>query len=140
MAELFIAEIKILQLLDHKPIFSSGYKAMMHIHTIQEECELKEIDISYETNEKGVKTQKVKPKFVTSGATILAKIMVSNPICLEKYETIEQMGRFTLRDDGKTIALGKIMKYKPANVQIETDGLNEEQRKQVEEARKKLEE
>jgi len=26
------------------------------------------------------------------------------------------MGRFTLRDDGKTIALGRIMKYKPANV------------------------
>ena len=50
------------------------------------------------------------------------------------------MGRFTLRDDGKTIALGRIMKYKPANVQIETDGLNEEQRKQVEEAKRKLQE
>ena len=24
------------------------------------------------------------------------------------------MGRFTLRDEGKTIALGKIVKYKPA--------------------------
>lgn len=26
------------------------------------------------------------------------------------------MGRFTLRDEGKTIALGKVLKYKPAKV------------------------
>jgi hypothetical protein len=26
------------------------------------------------------------------------------------------MGRFTLRDEGKTIALGKVIKYKPIKV------------------------
>jgi hypothetical protein len=26
------------------------------------------------------------------------------------------MGRFTLRDEGKTIAVGKILKYKPVKV------------------------
>jgi hypothetical protein len=26
------------------------------------------------------------------------------------------MGRFTLRDEGKTIALGKVLKYKPVKV------------------------
>lgn len=26
------------------------------------------------------------------------------------------MGRFTLRDEGKTIAIGKVIKYKPAKV------------------------
>jgi translation elongation factor EF-1alpha len=26
------------------------------------------------------------------------------------------MGRFTLRDEGKTIALGKVIKYKPAKI------------------------
>ena len=26
------------------------------------------------------------------------------------------MGRFTLRDEGKTIALGKVLRYKPAAV------------------------
>jgi hypothetical protein len=38
------------------------------------------------------------------------------PICLEKYEFIEHMGRFTLRDEGKTIALGKVLRYKPATI------------------------
>jgi peptide chain release factor subunit 3 len=135
ISELFIAEVKILTLLEHKPIFSSGYKSMMHIHTIQEECQLKEIDILYEETEHGV-TQKAKPKFCTSGQTILCKISMQKPICFEKFDTIEQMGRFTLRDDGKTIALGKIVKYKPAYFETNTDGLNEEQRKQVEDAKK----
>lgn len=115
-SDLFIAEIKLLTLLEHKPIFSSGYKSMMHIHTIQEECQLKEIDMLIEIDDNGDKTNKPKPKFATSGQTIVAKITVQRPICLEKYETIDQMGRFTLRDDGKTIALGKILKYKPSNV------------------------
>lgn len=136
ISELFIAEVKILQLLEHKPIFSTGYKSMMHIHTIQEECILKEIDVLFEENEKGQQVQKVKPKFCTTGAVIHCKIQMNKPICFEKYDTIPQMGRFTLRDDGKTIALGKILKYKPANIEVNTDGLNEEQRKQVEEARK----
>lgn len=27
------------------------------------------------------------------------------------------MGRFTLRDEGKTIALGKVLKYKPVKIE-----------------------
>jgi len=38
------------------------------------------------------------------------------PIPLEKHEFLEQMGRFTLRDEGKTIAVGKVLKYKPVKV------------------------
>jgi peptide chain release factor subunit 3 len=51
---------------------------------------------------------------VKSWTTIQAKIKVAKQICLEKHEMIEQMGRFTLRDEGKTIAIGKVLKYKPA--------------------------
>ena len=28
---------------------------------------------------------------------------------------MQQMGRFTLRDEGRTIAIGKVLKYKPYN-------------------------
>ncbi len=31
---------------------------------------------------------------------------------MEKFDSIQQMGRFTLRDEGKTIAVGKVLKYK----------------------------
>lgn len=40
------------------------------------------------------------------------------PIPLEKYDSIPEMGRFTLRDESRTIALGKVLKYKPAKVTL----------------------
>lgn len=54
------------------------------------------------------------------------------PIPIEKFETLEIMGRFTLRDEGKTIALGKVIKYKPAKVsaQATQDDLNVEKAKE----------
>ncbi len=51
------------------------------------------------------------------------------------------MGRFTLRDEGRTIAIGRILKYKPAQIQVEDeDNLTDEQRQQIENARKKIQE
>ena len=44
---------------------------------------------------------------------MICKIAPKNPLCLEKFETMAQLGRFTLRDEGKTIAVGKVLKYKP---------------------------
>ena len=30
-------------------------------------------------------------------------------ICVEAFEDMQQLGRFTLRDEGKSIAIGKIV-------------------------------
>ena len=38
------------------------------------------------------------------------RIQVEKPICVEKFENVPQLGRFTLRDEGRTIAIGKIVK------------------------------
>lgn len=37
-------------------------------------------------------------------------------MAMEKFENLPQLGRFTLRDEGRTIAVGKITKYKPHKV------------------------
>jgi|ERR1740130_693097 len=44
---------------------------------------------------------------------MICKIAPKNPLCLEKFETMAQLGRFTLRDEGQTICVGKVLKYKP---------------------------
>jgi len=36
-----------------------------------------------------------------------------HPLCCEKAETMPHLGRFTLRDEGKTIGSGKILRVKP---------------------------
>jgi len=33
-------------------------------------------------------------------------------LCIEKAETMQQLGRFTLRDEEKTIAFGQVLKVK----------------------------
>jgi hypothetical protein len=56
-----------------------------------------------------------------SFAKIICRIETRIPICLEKHETIEQMGRFTLRDEGLTLGSGKVLKYKPIKVKTLPD-------------------
>ena len=72
--------------------------------------------VAYEKNDRGEVTEKVKPQFTKSFSKIICRIATRIPICIEKHETIPVMGRFTLRDEGKTIALGKVIKYKPVKI------------------------
>lgn len=111
LTELFVAEMTILP---NKKIITPGYKAMMHMHAIADEVVIKSIDGVYELDGSGKPFLKKNPKYVKSGAKIVAKITTRIPICLEKFETVPHMGQFTLRDEGKTIALGRVLKYKPA--------------------------
>ena len=36
----FNAQLQILELLEHKSILSAGYKAVLHVHSVVEECEI----------------------------------------------------------------------------------------------------
>ena len=115
---LFEAEVEFFELLEYKPIVSKGYTCIMHCHTFADECVIKDIISSQEKNNtSGNIETKEAPKFVKSFTTCRVRITVRNPIAIEKFETIPQLGRFTLRDEGKTIAAGKILKYKPHIVQ-----------------------
>ena len=49
-------------------------------------------------------------KFVKSGAVAIVQLAVEKPICVELFSDVPQLGRFTLRDEGRTIAIGKIIK------------------------------
>lgn len=34
-------------------------------------------------------------------------------MCLEKFEVNEHLGSFTLRDEGRTIGVGKVLRIRP---------------------------
>ena len=40
----------------------------------------------------------------------VVQLAVEKPICVELFSDVPQLGRFTLRDEGRTIAIGKIIK------------------------------
>ena len=49
-------------------------------------------------------------EFAKSAAIVVVRIEVEKPICVELFDNVPQLGRFTLRDEGRTIAIGKIIK------------------------------
>ncbi|XP_047317128.1 eukaryotic peptide chain release factor GTP-binding subunit ERF3A [Impatiens glandulifera] len=101
----FIAQLQILELLDNA-IFTAGYKAVLHIHAIVEECEI--VELMQQIDPKTKKPMKKKVLFVKNGAVVVCRIQVSNSVCIEKFADFPQLGRFTLRTEGKTVAVGKV--------------------------------
>ncbi|KAL6775982.1 EFG3 [Auxenochlorella protothecoides x Auxenochlorella symbiontica] len=106
----FDVQIQVAELLEHKPILSGGYKAILHVHSVTEECEVKTLFFKVNPRTK----ERTKTKFVKSGDVAIARIATERSICVEKFDVVPQMGRFTLRDEGKTIAIGKIVKLPKA--------------------------
>ncbi|XP_028127604.1 LOW QUALITY PROTEIN: eukaryotic peptide chain release factor GTP-binding subunit ERF3A-like [Camellia sinensis] len=101
----FVAQLQILELLDNA-IFTAGYKAVLHIHAVVEECEI--VELMQQIDLKTKKPMRKKVLFVKNGAIVVCRIQVNNVICIEKFSDFPQLGRFTLRTEGKTIAVGKV--------------------------------
>ncbi|XP_073037332.1 uncharacterized protein [Primulina eburnea] len=101
----FVAQLQILELLDNA-IFTAGYKAVLHVHAVVEECEI--VDLMQQIDPKTKKPMKRKPLFVKNSAVVVCRIQVNNLICIEKFSDFPQLGRFTLRTEGKTVAVGKV--------------------------------
>eukprot|EP01089_Gocevia_fonbrunei_P002399 TRINITY_DN12369_c0_g1_i2.p1 TRINITY_DN12369_c0_g1~~TRINITY_DN12369_c0_g1_i2.p1 ORF type:complete len:544 (-),score=167.24 TRINITY_DN12369_c0_g1_i2:170-1756(-) len=114
----FEAQLYISSLLKHKPIFSAGYEAVMHAHTSTEECNILRLVSSLDP--KTGKPTKQKPQFVQKGGTVICHITTTQPICVETYKDFPQLGRFTIRDEGKTIAIGKITQLPKASASVST--------------------
>ena len=43
-----------------------------------------------------------------TGQKIVALVEASGAVCVERFKDYPQLGRFTLRDEGKTVAIGKV--------------------------------
>ncbi|CAO3594177.1 unnamed protein product [Absidia cylindrospora] len=97
-----------LAILEHKNIICAGYTAVLHVHAAAEEVTLGALLhlIDKKTNRKS----KRPPQFVKQGQKVIARIETSGPLCVETFDDYPQLGRFTLRDEGKTVAIGKIIK------------------------------
>ncbi|XP_055595651.1 eukaryotic peptide chain release factor GTP-binding subunit ERF3A isoform X1 [Uranotaenia lowii] len=95
-------------ILEHKSIICAGYSAVMHIHCAAEEVTVKALIclVDKKTGEKS----KTRPRFVKQDQVAIMRIECSGMICLEQFKLFPQMGRFTLRDENKTIAIGKVLK------------------------------
>ncbi|RYP74329.1 hypothetical protein DL769_004032 [Monosporascus sp. CRB-8-3] len=104
----FEAQIKILEL---KSILSAGFNCVLHVHSAVEEVTFAALlhKLQPKTNRKS----KLPPTHAKRGDSIIARMEVTGgagTVCIERFEDYPQMGRFTLRDQGQTIAIGKVLK------------------------------
>lgn len=104
----FEAQIRLLEL---KSILSAGFNCVLHVHSATEEVTFAALlhKLEPKTNRKSKKP----PGFAKQGMNIIARLEITGgagSVCVERFEDYPQLGRFTLRDQGQTIAIGKITK------------------------------
>mmetsp|Transcript_9642 Transcript_9642/g.16950 ORF Transcript_9642/g.16950 Transcript_9642/m.16950 type:complete len:597 (+) Transcript_9642:149-1939(+) len=104
-----LAQVHLIGLLEHRPLLSAGYNAVFHAHTAEEECTVTGIKAILDHNGKITKKN---PPFARTGSSVIVSIELSRSIVLEEYEKTPTLGRFTLRDEGTTIAIGIIKRLK----------------------------
>lgn len=107
----FEAQVLLLNLLDHCPILTVGYRAVIHAHTAQEECVVTKLLSCIDQSKKGPDGKPVvqrNPRFAKSHFVVNMRLRVARSIPVDTFDQTPQLGRFTLRDEGRTIAIGKI--------------------------------
>lgn len=95
-------------MLDLKSIICAGFSCMLHLQAMAEEVTIKALIclVDKKTGEKS----KTRPRFIKQDQIAIARFVANHPICMETFKAHPQLGRFTLRDEGATIAIGKILK------------------------------
>jgi len=104
----FDAQVVVMELMPPKLLFSAGFEAVMHIHTAVEECTVTELQA--QLNRNTGKVEKRRPAFVRNHSVVMCRITMSRPVAVECFSDFQQLGRFTLRDNGQSVAFGKIIK------------------------------
>jgi peptide chain release factor subunit 3 len=89
----FEAQISIVEL---KSILSAGFNCVLHVHAAIEEVAFAALLHKLERGT-GRKSKKP-PPFASKGMSIIARLEVASPVCVETYDEYPQLGRFTLRD------------------------------------------
>ncbi|KAK2956717.1 putative Eukaryotic peptide chain release factor GTP-binding subunit ERF3A [Blattamonas nauphoetae] len=93
-------------IMECKSVMTKGYEAVLHVHAATAECIMTQI--SAVLDKQGKVAQK-NPDFVKQGQTIICRFKTDIPICVEPFKVLQPCGRFVIRDEGRTIGIGKII-------------------------------
>jgi len=104
-----IVQIMIMDLPEQAKILTAGFQAVFHAHCAEEEATVTKI---FETTDRKGKTIKG-AAFANVGMTVICMIDLERTVPCETFEDYPFLGRFTLRTEGKTCAIGIIKKLPP---------------------------
>ena len=98
--------ISLVDMLEHRPLLTPGYDCVLHVHTVEIEVTVSHLLCIIDGNGK-----KTKRAYARQGqlCQLVLKITSGLQTCVEVFEKFPALGRVTLRDEGKTIAIGKVL-------------------------------
>ncbi len=86
-----------------------GTHAYLHAHSIEVPCTIsKLVAVTSPSGE----IIKARPRCVPSGAVVSCTLCLDRPTCLEPYHMCRRLGRFILRQNGRTVAAGIVLEIK----------------------------
>jgi elongation factor 1-alpha len=113
VADEFTARVMIVW---HPTAIAVGYTPVIHIHTASVACRI--VEIASKIDPRTGKEIEKNPQFIKQGEFAVVRLKPIKPLVAEKYADFPQLGRFAMRDMGKTVGIGQVIDVKPASVTI----------------------
>jgi elongation factor 1-alpha len=88
----------------HPTAVAQGYTPVIHAHTAQVAARFSAL--VKKLDQKTGAVIEDSPKFLKKNESAIVELTPIKKMCLEKYENIPEMGRFAVRDMGRTVAVG----------------------------------
>ncbi len=115
VAEEFTARVFVIW---HPSAIAPGYTPVVHAHTASIACRITELVAKLDP--RTGKVLEKNPSFVKQGEAAVVKFKPIKPMIIEKFSDFPQLGRFAMRDMGKTVGIGVVIDVKPAKIEIKT--------------------
>ncbi len=100
----------------HPSAITVGYTPVIHAHTASIAARITEIQAKLDPRTGQVVEKN--PQYLKMGEAAIVKFKPIKPMVIEKYSEFPQLGRFAMRDMGKTVGIGVVMDIKPVKVEI----------------------
>ena len=91
----------------HPTAIAQGYTPVLHIHTAQIAVHFAELLSKIDPRSGQVVEEN--PSYLRTGEAAVVRFVPLQPVAMEVYSDIPQLGRFALRDMGTTIAAGVVL-------------------------------
>jgi elongation factor 1-alpha len=100
----------------HPTAITVGYTPVIHAHTASVAARI--VEIIAKLDPRTGQIIEKNPSFLKQGDAAIVRFKPIKPMVIEKYSEFPQLGRFAMRDMGKTIGIGVVVDVKPAKVEI----------------------
>jgi len=97
--------------LGHPTAISPGYTPVIHCHTAQQAATF--ITLKEKIDRRTGQKVEDNPTYLKTGDSAIVEIQPLRPLCVERFSEFPQLGRFAVRDMGRTVAVGVVTDVTP---------------------------